>query len=526
MISLNSPESSIRHGAEQLPRRDFFFGAPLRALLVGVFCLYSTMWTPAARAAPLGTQARNAGNAMMLNGIDQYALVPASDSLSVGADSTKLTVEAWVYLVQHKNFNAIATVREDFSANQSWALFIAKEGQIFFKINTEVNAFFSESFVPLNEWTHVAVVFDGHLPEAERKKLYINGQLDKVGSSVFRRIFDVDARLFMGVLAQNPDSHFAGQIDEVRVWDRALSTTEIRDQMSRTLTGNEANLKGYWTFDDAPGTNKTSVAGLDASFVGSPSFPAATTPLGYESFHTYSPAGSYSKTTTLSDAVLIDSLSPDIEGIQLYQAEFVTGSVTVDVVGVFSVIADTTGDHGYRFNFTPNSYTGQSLESRVMSAASFQVEPNQTIVGTTYEVGNGATMAGKEYYVTPIDVLPIELTDFSAEVSGDAVVLTWETATEINNAYFTVERSTDGQHFEAVGQVTGAGNSGQSLSYTWQDVAPPAGRLYYRLKQTDFDGTYAWFTPQEVRFLTTLRVVSVAQQVQASGLSVSVATDQ
>lgn len=89
-------------------------------------------------------------------------------------------------------------------------------------------------------------------------------------------------------------------------------------------------------------------------------------------------------------------------------------------------------------------------------------------------------------------ILPIELLSFDAELKNDVVWLTWVTAAEINNDYFTLERSIDGINFTPIGNVNGAGNSSTILNYQYIDDNPFNGTNYYRLKQTDFDGKYTY----------------------------------
>lgn len=85
--------------------------------------------------------------------------------------------------------------------------------------------------------------------------------------------------------------------------------------------------------------------------------------------------------------------------------------------------------------------------------------------------------------------LPIQLINFNARVTDNKQVqLLWNTATEINNDYFTVERSADGVTYKAIGKVAGAGNSSVPLSYQLMDAEPLAGTSYYRLRQTDYNG--------------------------------------
>lgn len=88
--------------------------------------------------------------------------------------------------------------------------------------------------------------------------------------------------------------------------------------------------------------------------------------------------------------------------------------------------------------------------------------------------------------------LPIELKTFYAEARGQMVHLFWSTASETNNDYFTVERSKTGGEWEQVLQVDGAGTATSTKNYSAVDDGPFAGLSYYRLKQTDFDGTYTY----------------------------------
>jgi hypothetical protein len=88
--------------------------------------------------------------------------------------------------------------------------------------------------------------------------------------------------------------------------------------------------------------------------------------------------------------------------------------------------------------------------------------------------------------------LPVELMSFNAQVATQGVELLWSTASEINNDYFTIERSADGVHFEDLFTRDGAGNSNQVLHYSALDKNPLPGISYYRLRQTDFDGTSSW----------------------------------
>ena len=96
--------------------------------------------------------------------------------------------------------------------------------------------------------------------------------------------------------------------------------------------------------------------------------------------------------------------------------------------------------------------------------------------------------------------LPVELTNFTAEIVNDRTLVSWQTASEINNDYFTVERSADGQYFEGLGTVGGSGNTTNANSYNYTDEYPLSGTSFYRLRQTDYDGKFEIFEPVSLNF--------------------------
>ncbi|MCX6291239.1 MAG: T9SS type A sorting domain-containing protein [Bacteroidetes bacterium] len=90
-----------------------------------------------------------------------------------------------------------------------------------------------------------------------------------------------------------------------------------------------------------------------------------------------------------------------------------------------------------------------------------------------------------------VNPLPIRLLDFSGKFIHEKIKLQWITATETNNDYFEVQRSQDGNNFESIAQVKGAGNSTMQLTYSIFDFHPFSGVNYYRLRQVDNDGKFS-----------------------------------
>ena len=89
-------------------------------------------------------------------------------------------------------------------------------------------------------------------------------------------------------------------------------------------------------------------------------------------------------------------------------------------------------------------------------------------------------------------VLPVELVNFRATAVETGNLLEWETASERDNDLFSIERSSDTRNWEAIAEVEGQGNSDQSVAYEFLDNQPPPGRVFYRLKQVDFDGAFEY----------------------------------
>ncbi len=87
---------------------------------------------------------------------------------------------------------------------------------------------------------------------------------------------------------------------------------------------------------------------------------------------------------------------------------------------------------------------------------------------------------------------PVEMLSFIVFEQKCDAILQWVTATEENNSHFMVEKSLDGRNFETIGKVEGHGTTAQRQSYSFTDTSLDAERIYYRLKQVDFDGTYAY----------------------------------
>lgn len=146
------------------------------------------------------------------------------------------------------------------------------------------------------------------------------------------------------------------------------------------------------------------------------------------------------------------------------------------------------------------------------------------LTATPYKAIAGGGLAGLglsiSFVVTDSGPLPVVLTAFTATAGAGRVALRWATASETNNREFVVERSTDGQHFAAVGTVAGAGNCLTARAYSYDDNVAPLGnaRLCYRLRQVDFAGAVTYSPVRTVAVAGLAAAFTVFPTLATGGL--------
>lgn len=149
-------------------------------------------------------------------------------------------------------------------------------------------------------------------------------------------------------------------------------------------------------------------------------------------------------------------------------------------------------------NWDANSCPVTSLSTlRVARHDGISTWQNEGNTSTTGSTGTGTITSVLVSNFSPftfadVTVLPIQLVDFTANYDGTNVNCAWVTASELNNDYFTVERSLDGRSFTEIGIINGAGTTNRTHEYGLPDTQPVTGMSYYRLKQTDFNGAYSY----------------------------------
>ncbi|MGG9963109.1 hypothetical protein [Ferruginibacter sp. SUN106] len=139
--------------------------------------------------------------------------------------------------------------------------------------------------------------------------------------------------------------------------------------------------------------------------------------------------------------------------------------------------------------WNPNSDCATATPASLLcNTASVQIE------------GLGITAQTLNFSITSGGPLAISLADFTAEAIKEKVKLNWSTVSEINNDYFSVERSTDGSSWTVLKTIKGTANSSTLVNYEWMDEKPVVGNLYYRLKQTDLDGKFSYSVTRLIKY--------------------------
>ena len=240
-------------------------------------------------------------------------------------------------------------------------------------------------------------------------------------------------------------------------------------------------------------------------------------------------------------------------------ADFQNGDLAISGSGVLYALANVTGGNTYIYTLnslvTPTAltkkwtvqtnggvFTGTSVNGVAWTLTGSlhistsngiyfidQTTANQlsgTVQATQISSISGLTdMASSEF--PSASSLPVRFGEFSVIKSGNNAGLTWTTYSEINNDRFEVERSTDAVYFESVGSVKSKGNTGLKQTYTFNDpLLSSAPVLYYRVKQVDFDGSFAYTIIVPLRLKgTNVRKYSLYPNPFVSNIKLQVTSD-
>lgn len=376
--------------------------------------------------------------------------------------------------------------------------------------------------IPVNVWSHVALVVS-----ATSATLYLNGV--PATRTAAHSAVNFDQVFQFGIDRSNTGRNFKGQMDEICIYNRALSTDEIRELMNLTrnnpnagsLPANDPSLISYYQFNEGagkPGYDK--VGGKHANLAGGAiKTDASTAPLGGGTF----------QRLNITTGGLKDFVAPAVEITFPASGTYPDGDVVVTRLNVPSdqlasmyVLPATPKSYYVIRNYGNNSsfsaLTAMKFKnvqgitgSMVTTPASLKlykrlsnddgatwgssiddadIVTNNSGTGTV-EFNTGLTNTGFSQFSigSTSPPLPVQLLSFSAQnIKDKEALLNWETAQEMNLKGYQIDRSADGLNFFTIGFVSATGR----LNYTFSDVHPLYGKNYYRLKMIDIDGRFKY----------------------------------
>jgi hypothetical protein len=285
------------------------------------------------------------------------------------------------------------------------------------------------------------------------------------------------------------------------------STTKVTGNLG---TKTPAGITGYGGTNVVIGTEYTGVnatttqcgldvAALHADLDGRASVAHADT-YGSIAGETLTPGvyeGATLGTTLLSNTVILDAVG-DKDAVFIIQAK---GAFDVAADAEVQLIRDAQACHVYWVASASATAGAMSIGARAIVKGTLITDLGAVSMGANANLegrmltlsGAATTVAGDSLWIPGCLALPIELISFKGNRSREGdIVLKWSTASEINNDFFTIERSPDAVNWEVAGTVAGAGNSTEQIDYEFTDFSCPNKQLYYRLKQTDFDKKFKY----------------------------------
>ena len=177
--------------------------------------------------------------------------------------------------------------------------------------------------------------------------------------------------------------------------------------------------------------------------------------------------------------------------------------------------------------FTPDSiHDGNNFTFPTIDLSAASTDGSEG--GFTYKQFNGVTSFSGGSLGTGFSpwngvALPITLLNFEVENQlNTAALISWSTATEINNKLFNIERSLDGIHFQTIGSLQGKGNSTTLQNYQFIDKAPFMGQNYYRLQQVDFDEKTTYSDIKSTNFTTVASNITIFPNPVRESLQINI----
>lgn len=450
-------------------------------------------------------QKPGSGSAMGFNGSIQSITFLNSSAINFG--TADFSVDFWYNSLVSKD-EIIFDKRDDNCADgQNWAIRKSLAGEVYFEVNVPGPS--SDLVVIPNvsdgKWHHIAFI-----RTAAQITAFKDGMLTDTKAAVAQNVNN-SANFQLGTGPCSPflagGGFFSGSLDEIRMWNTALTQSQIRDRICKKITNTDPlynNLVAYYNFNETSGNTSFdgTINANNVVLTNNPTRVTSGAAIGNASSHDYVNA---TKTTSLThptgESFTVTSTSGSPAGIQVYrvdeQPNTLSGASGVGAnnkyFGVFQV-GGTTPQYTAVYNYNGNPFVTPAIESQLrLNKRTDNTTASWTIMSAIpNEPANSITVTGEstEYILGKLGVpLPLNLISFTGSKQNNDAILQWKTANEINVNRFEVQRSENGLAFVPIGTVT-AGRS----DYSFSDINTFITKtiIYYRLKSIDADGRFTY----------------------------------
>jgi|GEM_PF-1072721 hypothetical protein len=465
---------------------------------------------------------KSAGTFLNFDGADDHIVVANNPTIS---PTTQVSIEAWI---NPNNFITNRTIvsKDSSGVNRSYRLFVNTTGNLVFTVNTSsgLATAVSSTIISSATWTHVAATFDG-----SNLRLYVNG--DTAGANI--QIGTINASttgLYIGKNGPAVNEYWVGGIDELKIWNVALTESEIRRRMHTRLPNfASANLRLYFRFDDglnnpilsdASGNcNSGTTVNMDVqNATTSPAVFISTIPIGTPAVvdTLIGGSGTYNFTGGALSMNYFNYLGSENYVLHKFDTVYSTlptvnpGGVTAStpltwilyrygVATYDSIYASFLLGPGYilgtgtindLFLFRRGNGNGGGWALYQNPASAISTSPQSA----TFKFTGPAQFRFQFNVAGNNNPLPVSMGQLMGRAVSMNAELNWEVYSELNNKGFEIERSLDGVIFEKIGFLNGRMNSQEPTLYTFTDegIFTKAGVVaYYRLRQVDADGTWS-----------------------------------
>lgn len=378
--------------------------------------------------------------------------------------------------------------------------------------------------LPDNKWTHVVLVV-----EPTKASIYMDGKVAVHNTN--HAIQSFNANMGIGADLTRSDRMFKGEIDEICVWDRALSMDEIRSHRHLTKEDilDDSSLKAYYQFNAAGVNSFFNKAGAQHGSMSNAAVKVnSTAPVG---------GGVSSKQTITSTGNYIFSM-PNVRLDFPVSGTYPNGDVYVSRIhmdpnnlpnneehlnyywvinnyGSNATFSTLEGMNFYPYDANPSSVYANNPSNVYLTKRDDDNEDQNTwttgcsasevVAGTNgyYRFDNTCNINSFSqfliYFMMP---LPVDILSFQANLLEDKTVqLEWKVSNETNLKHYIIERSRDGKYYEPILSVSPK-NLGLNKEHNYSkiDTRPLKGMNFYRIKSVDYDESFEYSQTRSIYY--------------------------